>query len=213
MFYQFKNIDRKYLYKRPGIYRITNEHNGKIYIGSAVDLYQRFIEHSSTLRKGNHFNKHLQRAYNKYKEENFTLEVLQECNENDLIFYEQKYLDITLCFNNKIGYNISSIAGNTLGFRFSKEQRKQLSNRSQYKDPKFREKISKSLLGKKQTEETKAKRYKKIIRINNTGDQVEYKSIKEACEKNALNNTKMWRLLNNLCENDTNFKWIRNDNT
>ena len=46
-----------------GIYCITNRKNGKIYIGSASNLRQRWNGHISDLRKEKHKNRHLQRAW------------------------------------------------------------------------------------------------------------------------------------------------------
>ena len=62
-----------------GIYKITNTVNGKIYIGSAVDLSRRKRDHFWSLRKGTHCNAYLQKSFNKYGENNFSFEVLSTC--------------------------------------------------------------------------------------------------------------------------------------
>lgn len=43
-----------------GVYKITNKETGKFYIGSSVDIRQRWYAHKSKLRRGVHSNQHLQ---------------------------------------------------------------------------------------------------------------------------------------------------------
>jgi predicted GIY-YIG superfamily endonuclease len=54
-----------------GVYIINNKLNGHNYIGSSINIKQRFAQHKSTLRHNTHRNQHLQNAWNKYGEENF----------------------------------------------------------------------------------------------------------------------------------------------
>lgn len=69
---------------RSGIYMCTCNINGKSYIGQSQDVKLRKCQHLSELRSDRHFNQHLQRAYNKYKEYNFSWTVLEYCDENIL---------------------------------------------------------------------------------------------------------------------------------
>jgi group I intron endonuclease len=123
---------------KSGIYKITCTANGKIYIGSAINLRLRRNQHYSALNVNKHCNKYLQRTYNKYGKNDFKYEVLECCNPDILIEREQYYLD-TLLFaqeylrkeNNKFrkaGFNLCPVAGKTLlGVRKSKETRKRMS--------------------------------------------------------------------------------------
>lgn len=120
-----------------GIYLIKNIINNKCYIGSSKDIRQRFNKHRNDLRKGRNHNILLQRAWDKYHEENFKFEILEECDENNLIIREQYYLD-TL----KHEYNIVDIAGRPLGYKHTKEAK---------------EKISRANKGRQFTEEHKLK--------------------------------------------------------
>jgi len=61
-----------------GIYRITNNANGKFYIGSSLFCEQRKKTHFSKLKHNYSDNKHLQSAWNKYGAENFTFEVIAQ---------------------------------------------------------------------------------------------------------------------------------------
>ena len=63
--------------RKSGIYQIRNLVNGKVYVGSAVNLQHRRREHRSDLRNGNHHSIKLQRAYNKYGESSFAFEILE----------------------------------------------------------------------------------------------------------------------------------------
>jgi len=86
------------------IYRITCTENGKFYIGSTVNKTQRWARHRKDLRSGTHPNKHLLSSWQKYGEEAFTFEVIEEVADSVLLFAaEQKYLDEhagkDYCFN------------------------------------------------------------------------------------------------------------------
>lgn len=108
-----------------GIYSITNIVNSKIYIGSAKNLNKRQIQHYSNLRNNRHTNKYLQNAFNKYGKNNFIFDIIQLVeNEENLIFYEQKWMDLTLCSYKKYGYNLTIIADRPMiGRTISKEHK------------------------------------------------------------------------------------------
>ncbi len=98
-----------------GIYKIQNRTNGKYYVGSSRRLERRmFYEHRWMLRRGEHFNPHLQNAWDKYGESNFdflVVEVLSpEVSEKTLLSAEQRHLDVLKC-SPQLGYNSTFIAG------------------------------------------------------------------------------------------------------
>ena len=74
------------------IYRILNNVTGYSYIGCSKNLKSRWKEHKRDLQKEKHHNIHLQRAWNKYKEESFTWEVIFECKSEKLMFLEEREL-------------------------------------------------------------------------------------------------------------------------
>ena len=53
-----------------GIYAIENLLNGKIYVGSSMNLNRRKAQHLYALRNNCHHNSHLQSAFNKHGEAN-----------------------------------------------------------------------------------------------------------------------------------------------
>ncbi len=106
-----------------GIYRIRNTVNGKFYIGSATNLYQRRHVHFHELRNQIHFNPKLQAAFNKHGEQAFAFEVIELVLTPFLIEREQFYLDTLQPFGRN-GYNIAPLAGSALGVKHSLATRK-----------------------------------------------------------------------------------------
>ena len=88
-----------------GIYMIRNKINNKIYIGQAVNISKRWSDHKSSLNKGNHANKHLQSAWDRYGEDSFEFMVLTECPEEQLNTLEQYYIFCLESYNREVGYN------------------------------------------------------------------------------------------------------------
>jgi len=63
---------------------------GGIYLGSAVDIYDRFYDHLN----GHCSNLHLQNAINLYGHDTFIFRVVELCERNVLLAREQFYLDL-----------------------------------------------------------------------------------------------------------------------
>ena len=95
-----------------GIYKITNQINGKFYIGQAEDIYYRLRTHFWA--QGDHHNSAIDAAIHKYGLNNFTLDILEECpkellNEREKYWGEEYYHG--LCYVPD-GYNIALLGGN-----------------------------------------------------------------------------------------------------
>lgn len=91
-----------------GVYRIINNANNKVYIGSSINLNQRKSQHFYALRNNIHRNINLQNDYNKFEINDFVFEILEfTIDLKELINREQYWI------NNSIFeiYNISNIAG------------------------------------------------------------------------------------------------------
>lgn len=110
-----------------GIYAIFCIVSGKSYVGSAIDIKNRWREHKKCLQKAKHYNVYLQNAWNKYGENEFDFHVLEHCPKEQLIEREQFYLDLFKSYQRNFGYNILSTAGSPLGFKYSQETKKKLS--------------------------------------------------------------------------------------
>lgn len=91
------------------IYKIRNVVNNKFYVGSTVDSRKRFWAHRKALRLGNHDCIHLQRAWNKYGEDCFKFEVVEQLNAREELYpAEQKWLDEH--FGKDYCYNVAAHA-------------------------------------------------------------------------------------------------------
>lgn len=88
-----------------GIYTITNQVNGKQYVGRANNFAKRFDSHKAALRRGDHHSIRLQRAYAKYGEDAFYFSILLTCDKADVKFFERRALDILKPY--EVGYNCS----------------------------------------------------------------------------------------------------------
>jgi group I intron endonuclease len=140
------------------IYKITNKANDKIYIGQTVRYEERMKEHfSKELCTGKKFKN----AINKYGEDSFICEVLEEFDESDdkdslrtiLDEREQFYLDLYKPFDD-IGYNLQKSVGHTnLGRKWSDEVKKSISDSLK----KYHETHDNSFKGRTHTEESKKK--------------------------------------------------------
>jgi group I intron endonuclease len=94
----------------PGVYIIQNKVNNKVYIGASKDTYNRLCMHKWRLRVNTHDNLHLQSAFNKYKEENFTFDVLEECEEQYIYSQENYWCNLLNSHNRLFGYNVDPTA-------------------------------------------------------------------------------------------------------
>src|ERR1039458_9186435 len=180
--------------KISGIYKIINKANGKYYIGSSLDILERWYRHKLHLNRENHHNEYLQKSWKKYGANNFEFSIINEflCNNKEILLQlEQIYLNEAEKEKQNC-YNLVFVAG---GGDYG---------------PLVREKISKSLkgkysgrnsyfYGKHHTEETKEKirQYHLLyspIRGKHLSDEVKQKirehSTKPNLGKHLSNETK-----------------------
>lgn len=92
-----------------GIYKITNQIEGKSYIGKSVDIEDRWMRHKSRAFQKNdkQYNCYLYRSIRKYQLCNFTFEVVEECSIEDLDNKEIFYIDLYDSFYKNNGYNMT----------------------------------------------------------------------------------------------------------
>ena len=87
---------------------IFNIVNNKCYVGSTKNFRKRKFEHFRVLRNNKHHSKHLQRAWNKYKEENFSFSILERVEDlSTLIDREMYWIELKGSLKAEKGYNMS----------------------------------------------------------------------------------------------------------
>lgn len=207
-----------------GIYQIHNLINNKIYIGSSTDVKQRLRWHKSKLRLNKHNNIHLQNAYNKYGDKNFIFKPIIVCNEDMLIWYEQRFIDQL-----KPEYNINPTAGrikhleetkNLLSKKLGEINRSEKRRKEVAKCNKNRiwEESSRMAIGNanhkrkvSETQRQKTREFNSKVWYNIISpDGVVYKKIsnlKEFCRENNLDFTCMSRVLRHVAKYKTHRGW------
>lgn len=110
------------------IYKIENLINGKVYIGQTTWLKKRLNAHKNLLKKGEHPNTYLQRSWDKYGEDCFIIEVLEECDVDMLNAREKYWISFYDCYSNRDnGYNQTTGGDGTRGLIVSKETKCKMS--------------------------------------------------------------------------------------
>ena len=128
-----------------GVYKIVCKRTNKVYVGGAyVSFHKRKLHHWKTLRRGNHHNLHLQRAWNKYGESGFMFLILEVVSrdESEIEVCEQKWIDTLDCTNTIKGYNICPIAQSRKGTKHSNDSKQNMSEvqKERFKSPEARAK-------------------------------------------------------------------------
>lgn len=156
--------------KISGIYKIINKTNNHYYVGSSTDiLKKRWSQHKKDLQNGKHYNKHLQKAWDKYGEKNFDWIVVEKVNPKNLLIIEQTYLNTAKSEKEKC-YNQSFVAGR---IEMTDDLKKRLSQSHTGKihTEETKQKISKhnakTMLGKHHPREIKERISKKMRGIKN----------------------------------------------
>lgn len=109
--------------KISGIYKIQSKIKPeRCYIGSSIDISDRWGSHLFELKGNRHGNCKLQNHFNKYKESDLQFFVLLGCDKEDLIKTEQYFLDSCNPY-----FNILKNAGGTAGKEHSDETKLKMS--------------------------------------------------------------------------------------
>ena len=181
-----------------GIYKIENKINGKIYIGQSTNINKRLGNHKRALKGNYHHNKHLQLAFNKYGGDNFTFEIIDICEIDEIDALERLYINKYECKHNEWGYNLED--GGHNGKKLSEETKEKISkgNKGKKQSEEAKEKISYKLKnywdseeGEKQKEKHSNERRKKINAENILNCIDKYMTITETAKELNTDNKKI----------------------
>lgn len=107
------------------IYKIVNQINNKVYIGCTINsLEKRLSEHLYRCFNTDS-NSKLYNSIRKYGVENFSIELIEECELNVLYEIEMKYVEMYDSYEN--GLNTTKGGEGCLGYRHSNDIRKKIS--------------------------------------------------------------------------------------
>lgn len=134
--------------KISGIYQIQSKVKPeRIYIGSAVNITDRWRRHKGDLKRGIHGSKKLQRYYDKYTKDDLIFIIIEPCLTEFLIIREQFYIDTLMPY-----FNSRPIADSQLGFKHSEETKRKMTGRKMSEEarrhmskPKSKEHIKKMI--------------------------------------------------------------------
>lgn len=106
----------------PGVYRITDVETGRFYVGSSVNIANRWRQHQYRLIRGTHPNPILQALWNA-NPERVRIETIQHCqmNKEEILAAEQAALDAAGVGSNRMCMNVLPVAGSHLGRKRSAE--------------------------------------------------------------------------------------------
>ena len=89
-----------------GIYKITNKITQEAYIGQSVQIEERFNEHKNPTNWNREKNKKLYQAFLNFGLNNFSFEVIEECETSELNEREQYWISYYNTYPNQ--YNMTS---------------------------------------------------------------------------------------------------------
>ena len=198
------NVSDLEILKKKGVYQIRNLVTDKVYIGSTITSFiYRWRQHYSKLKMGKHEYTHLQRSYIKYGDSNLEYTVLYVGTSlEDIRTKEQEFINILDSCNPDKGYNMDSVVDRSTR---SEETKKKISLGRKGKcsgssngfygkthTEEVREKIRQAHIGKKLSDNTKAKiSEKRKIKVRING--ITYPSIKEAAQELNMSETTLGR--------------------
>lgn len=139
------------------IYLITNNINGKKYVGKTQRGYLlRFQEHCNAKKNG--FNTYIGNAIDKYGSDNFTVELLRQVEDDTWEHWEKYYIQLYRTMFNQHGYNLTP-GGDSNPMDIPEIRDRHL---SACRTIAHRQKISKAVKDRKVSDETR-----ELIRQNN----------------------------------------------
>ena len=197
--------------KITGIYMIRCKINNKVYIGRSKNIKDRWKQHKRELRNNKHYNKNIQKDWNKYGQDCFEFNIIVECEEYKLNELERKYInEYKSC---DFGYNMTLGKDENGAEIYTEETKKKMSEakKGKTRSEETKKKISETKMGYNHTEETKKKMSENhsdfsgsknpqanmVICIYPDGTQTEPMCIKELAKYLGLDRGTVRRVINN----------------
>jgi len=173
-------------YTGSAIYMIWFMGSDRFYIGSSTNFKHRHRQHLCGLRGDYHDNSQMQKAFYKYGEENFTMQVVEyldsHSSKDKILQAEQVWIDK---YEFKNLYNVLKIAGSCLGYKHTDEAKERIANASRGRilSDWHKGRLSatrRGMRGKSVSQETKGKRQKTME--SRYGGSHLYKKVNQICK-------------------------------
>lgn len=174
------------------IYKVTNNINGKVYIGQSVfEIEKRFKEHLSDSKKPSKCRRPFYDAINKYGQENFSIELVEEVSNNELNDREKYWIAFFrsyVGFNDCRGYNATLGGDSKLTNDYQIIVEDYLKTKSKTQTAKNLgcsiETVSRALESNHIATVSKCGG-RAVVRIDEYGNKKEYESVRQAAEEIA----------------------------
>lgn len=178
------------------VYKITNKVNGKIYIGiTNKGAGNRFKQHLYETEHGSQFKIH--RALRKYGKDNFSLEIIDFCNNAEELKEKEKYyISKYNSTDDSVGYNMTEGGDGTFGRVQTEETKRKISeaNTGRIISEETRQKLSEA--GKVKSEKREAYRHsgkigesrkKSILQYDENGNFIkEFSGVNQAGKETGI---------------------------
>lgn len=133
------------------IYQITNKINGKLYIGRSVNPISRFAKHikvAETFQESDNHFQAIHGAIKKYGKENFILETIEVCDQNNVNDREIYWISNFNAQNKTFGYNLTSGGDGVKHISEESKAKRRAKMLGRKHSEEHRRKISQSNMGK-----------------------------------------------------------------
>ncbi|MGL5870882.1 MAG: GIY-YIG nuclease family protein [Xenococcaceae cyanobacterium] len=170
---------------KTGVYAIICLENGFWYIGSAKSVrgfWSRIFKHRNDLQRGVHHSPILQKHYERYGEDAFTVLILEECEPDKCIEVEQIWLDLNGVGSENCSYNLLKIAGgvpSNLGKKLTEVAKRKISERAK------RRKLSPENIAKITAARLAVKSLDYVVTSPNN-EEIEIKNLRAFCREHNL---------------------------
>jgi group I intron endonuclease len=130
------------------VYLVTNNINGKYYIGKTVgSLNKRWVSHCAEAKRSSDKSSHFHTAIRKYGPDSFDIQALSTGNTNEeLLNLERVWIILLQSTNRDYGYNLTAGGEGILGYRHSEKVKLEWSRKAKerLKNPEEMAKIAKT---------------------------------------------------------------------